>query len=171
MTLISLFYLQLEDDEEKKKTRRIDNVIQKGQSKLFTKLPPPKNSRHEPIIQDTSKSIEKPVVKKSAPLVPQSVSRKQAPKKDSDDEDESAGSFFTMDEPALKPSAEPMDIGPIYPTVSTYHQEEAVVYSGMPTNQQYNMAGIYDTEMSYATTGDAGLELDDIAVCTIVFGT
>ena len=144
-------------------------MIRSGQSKLFTKLPPPKNSRHEPIIQDASKPVEKPVAKKSAPLVPQSVTRKQALKKDSDDEDDSAGSFFTMDEPALKVSAEPMDIGPVYQTVTTttYHQEEAIAYSGMPTNQQYNMAGMTDAEMGYATSTDAGLELDDIAVCTI----
>jgi hypothetical protein len=32
----------------------------------------------------------------------------------------------------------------------------------MPTNQQYNMAGISDTYQ----TEDAGLELDHVAVCT-----
>jgi hypothetical protein len=100
-------------------------------------------------------------MKKSTPLIPQSVARQQSSKKDSDDEDVS-DSFFTMDEPALKVQAEPMDIGPVFQTISSTSQQAEPAYPSMPTNQQYNMAGISDTYQ----TEDAGLELDHVSVCT-----
>jgi len=137
----------------------MDKPLVVGQSKLFSKLPPPKNSRHEPPTE-IAKPVVKPLMKKTTPLIPQSVARQQFSKKDSDDEDVS-DSFFTMDEPALKVQAEPMDVGPVFQTISSTSQHTELVYSSIPTNQQYNMAGISD---SYQTE-EAGLELDHVAVC------
>jgi hypothetical protein len=143
----------------------MDKAIGVGQSKLFSQLPPPKNSHHEP--PSEVKPVAKSLMKKSIPLIPQSVARQQSSKKDSDDEDVS-DSFFTMDEPALKVQTEPMDIGPVFQTVSSTVQHSEPVYSYLPTNQQYNMAGLSDTVSTYQTE-DAGLELDHVAVCTSSF--
>ncbi|EFX88083.1 hypothetical protein DAPPUDRAFT_305525 [Daphnia pulex] len=148
----------LEDDTETKKIKKIDKPLAVGQSKLFSKLPPPKNSHHEPP-SEIAKPVVKPLMKKSTPLIPQSVARQQSSKKDSDDEDVS-DSFFTMDEPALKEQAEPMDVGPVFQTISSTGQQAELAYPSMPTNQQYNMAGTSDTYQ----TEDAGLELDHVAL-------
>jgi hypothetical protein len=143
----------------------MDKALVVGQSKLFSKLPPPKNSHHVPP-SEIAKPVIKSLMKKSNPLIPQSVARQQSSKKDSDDEDVS-DSFFTMDEPALKAHEEPMDVGPVFQTANTAIQHAEPTYSSMPTNQQYNMAGLSDT-VSYQTV-DAGLELDHVAVCSRSF--
>ena len=144
---------------------------QKGQSQLFTKLPPPKNSRYEPPVEPVLPDLDKPAVpKKSNPLIPQSVAKKQIVKRDSDDEDEAGGGgFFTLDEPALKPVAfvpipaplvhnHPVHQGPI-------QQDVELGYYPIPTNQDYNMAGIDMAEAG--GSGEGQMELDAVAVCSL----
>lgn len=136
-------------------------MTHQGQSKLFSKLPPPKNSSHEPLAA-VVKTDKPQFLKKSVPLIPQSVTRKQVASKDSDDEDVS-DSFFTINEPALKPLTEPLNIGlEINPSRSTSYEQD-MVYTAMPTNQQYNMAGLSEAEVNQHSE-HSGLELDDIAV-------
>lgn len=154
--------VDLEDDTEKKKVQIVDKISVAGQSKLFSKLPPQKNSPHEPAFI-ISKPVRKDPIKKSLPLIPQSVARQQMSKKDSDDEDVS-DSFFTMDEPTLKVQAEPMDIGAALQMITTTSQQEEIVYPIMPTNQQYNMAGMLDSASLYQQREDPGLELDNVAL-------
>lgn len=132
----------------------------KGQSKLFTKLPPPKNAGYEPPTE-----VKSTIPKKSNPLIPHAVAKKQkALKSGSDDEDnDDSGSFFTMDEPALKIVAEPEPI--------VFHQQPAQVastyYDTIPTNEQYNMANLPETYVQ--PSQEEQMELDDIAVSLYLF--
>ena len=140
---------------------------QKGQSQLFTKLPPPKNSRYEPPVEPVLPNLDKPAVpKKSNPLIPQSVAKKQNVKKDSDDEDESGGgSFFTLDEPALKPVAfEPIPAPMVHPVHQGPLEQESSYYP-IPTNQDYNMAGMDMAEAG--GSGEGQMELDAVAVSSL----
>ncbi|KAI9562895.1 hypothetical protein GHT06_010351 [Daphnia sinensis] len=154
--------IDLEDNTDKKKIQIVDKISVAGQSKLFSKLPPPKNSPHEPA-HIISKPVIKEPMKKSLPLIPQSVARQQTSKKDSDDEDVS-DSFFTMDEPTLKVQDEPMDVGVAVQTITTTSQQEEIVYPSMPTNQQYNMAGMLDSSSLFQQRQGHGLELDNVAL-------
>ncbi|XP_057367326.1 proline-rich protein PRCC-like [Daphnia carinata] len=154
--------VDLDDNTDKKKARAVDNISVAGQSKLFSKLPPPKNSPHEPAFT-VSKPVSKDPIKKSLPLIPQSVARQQTLKKDSDDEDIS-DSFFTMDEPTLKVQVEPMDVGAAFQTITTTTQQDEIVYPIMPTNQQYNMAAMLDSASLYQQREEPGLELDNVAL-------
>lgn len=109
-------------------------------------------------------------VKKSVPLIPQSVTRKQVVKNDSDDEEMSSG-FFTMDEPIINEPAVPVNIEPIsyLPNTGVIQPEIYSAVSALPTNQQYNMAGLPDDVANTYASGDSGLELDDVAVRKLVF--
>lgn len=71
-----------------------------------------------------------------------------------------------MDEPTLKVQVEPMEIGAFLPTMTSTNQKDYVAYPTIPTNQQYNMAGMSDSATMYHPREDIGLELDSVAVCT-----
>lgn len=100
-------------------------------------------------------------VKKSSSLIPQSVIKKQTQKAHSDDEDES-GSFFTLDEPTLKETAEPL-ILPMTGMKTAYttsvSMETTSTFTPMPTNQQYNLANV-SNETFMAMNEPAPMELD-----------
>lgn len=157
----------MEDDaEETKKAKKPTFSVGKGQSKLFSKLPPPKNASYEPPVNslDTTATPGKTsAFKKSVPLIPQAVVKKQLPiKKGSDDEDEdmtTSGSFFTMDEPELKEVHVPEPV----PLVAYTQPQITQSYDTIPTNQQYNLAGIPDSVIMEQQQA-AQMELDDVAV-------
>lgn len=168
--VLSLFVLKLEDDrEEEKKPKKLPMAIQKGQSKLFAKLPAPRNSDYVPPIEQVSKTVsipEQPVasIKKSVSLIPQSVMRREA-KKGSDDEDETSGNFFTLDEPALPAISVPVNIqaSAWQKTNVAIQKEQVIVFPAIPTNQLYNMAGMVNSDTPQPTYAGQ-MELDDAAV-------
>merc|ERR1712136_73438 len=159
----------LEEDYKEKKIRKTETVVTKGQSKLFATLPLPKNSRYEPP-EKAAQLTEKPTfLKKSSSLIPQSVVKKQAQKAHSDDEDES-GSFFTLDEPALKETTAPL-ILPMPGLVATSAPMETIsAFTPMPTNQQYNLANISDEAMM-TMSEPASMELDMNEAMQVLQGT
>ena len=136
---------------------------------MFSKLPPPKNAGYEPPSASAQEknptASSKPLtVKKSGPLIPHAVAKKQqAAKKGSDDEDDDTaggGCFFTIDEPELKE----VHIHEPVPEVTTYAQPQITEsYISMPTNQEYNLAGIPDSFIMERQQA-AQLELDAAAV-------
>ena len=89
-------------------------------------------------------------------------------KKDSDDEDESGGGFFTLDEPALKAAAvEPIAAPLVHPVYADpFQQGVETTYYPMPTNQDYNMAGMEMPEPG--GSGEGQMELDQVAVSYLI---
>lgn len=151
----------LEEDYKEKKLKTTATVGSKGQSKLFATLPLPKNSKYEPPEKKMEHVETSSFVKKSSSLIPQSVIKKQTQKAHSDDEDES-GSFFTLDEPTLKETAEPL-ILPMTGMKTAYttsvSMETTSTFTPMPTNQQYNLANV-SNETLMAMNEPAPMELD-----------
>merc|ERR1712071_523712 len=148
----------LEEDSEEKKLKKPTSLGTKGQSKLFAKLPPPRNSRYEPLEKRVEVTEKPSFLKKSNPLITQSVIKKQTQINDSDDEE--SGSFFTLDEPALK---EPIILAePEFRTTHSTNKlmETAPDFTPMPTNQQYNLANISNEMPSEPVP----MELDDEAL-------
>ena len=100
-------------------------------------------------------------LKKRSSLIPQSVVKKQAQKAHSDDEGDSE-SFFTMDEPALKETAESL-ILPVPELRTAYSSsvptESITNFTPMATNQQYNLANVSD-EVLMARNEPSPMELD-----------
>jgi len=150
----------LEEDYKEKKLKKTTPIGTKGVSKLFARLPPAKYSRSEQPMKAENTETQS-FLKKRSSLIPQSVVKKQAQKAHSDDEGDSE-SFFTMDEPALKETAESL-ILPVPELRTAYSSsvptESITNFTPMATNQQYNLANVSD-EVLMARNEPSPMELD-----------
>lgn len=156
MFSLLVFQLDDEDDDVPKVERKPVGSGEKGRSKLFSKLPPPKTLTAAPVAAQP--------VKKSTPLIPQSVTKRQvvAVRRNSDDEDDEtdSSSFFTLDEPSVK--ILPEHEAPVLPipaiSVPEHRPDEPTEF--IPTNSHYNLAGLDYEQPQY----EADMELDETAV-------
>lgn len=86
-------------------------------------------------------------------------------KKDSDDEEETSGNFFTINEPELPAVPLPVNIENYTQAapVAVSQIQEVHSYLQIPANQLYNMAAMADSDTPQPTDL-VQMELDDVAV-------